>query len=126
MRQDMEPHFIGQGPWTGCWPVTTDQRAVYAPINQTRLRLDFAGKTCRVEAENNMPNFSHYEVRLGDGAWQKAEAIPYAWALSPGANVLAARGVNKYGLAGPQSEVHARILEPFTEAETILPPKPAP
>ena len=126
IRPEMEPYFVGQGYWKGRWPVTSAERELYAPINQTKLRLAFEGKLCRVAAEHNMPNFDRFEYRIGERAMQRAKTLPIEWPLTPGANTFRCRAVNRFGRPGPESVVMLRVTQPFTEPEPFLAPKAKP
>jgi len=73
----------------------------YWSVNQTRLFLQATDEPCalKVDLETVTPNFSHYEVRMDDGQWQKA-CSPVRWPLHEGRNALAARSVNAFGKQG--------------------------
>jgi hypothetical protein len=103
--------------WTGVMPCTTDEYHLYAPINQTLMRLAFENGTCRVNAEHNMPNFGHFEFRVGDRGWQPSKQLPLVWILQPGANVLRMRAVNRFGRPGPESIAMLRVSRSFIEEQ---------
>ena len=48
------------------------------------------------------PNFKGYEVQFDGGPW-KPSAEKLNWMLRPGANRVAARTVNQFGVRGPVS-----------------------
>ncbi len=52
-----------------------------------------------MDVETATPNFSHFEIRIDQGEWQKS-AAPLSWALREGENELEVRGVNLFGRAG--------------------------
>ena len=119
IRPETEPFFIAQNYWTGTMPYTTDYDSLYAPINQTSMRLDIQGDICRVDAEHNMPNFDHFQQRTDDDAWQKCDSVPFDWTLPAGGAVLRLRAVNRFGRAGPEATVALRVRRPFEEQEPL-------
>ena len=70
-------------------------------VNQTRLypRAGEEPGVLEVDVETATPNFSHFEIRIDQGEWQKS-AAPLSWALREGDNKLEVRGVNLFGRAG--------------------------
>ena len=70
-------------------------------VNQTRLypRVGEKQATLEVDVETATPNFSHFEIRIDHGEWQRSTA-PLTWSLREGENELEVRGVNLFERAG--------------------------
>ncbi|NLD42026.1 MAG: transglutaminase domain-containing protein [Chloroflexi bacterium] len=104
---------------------------LYWEPNRTRIHLQRTARrgSLQVLLETSMPNVApgtilgpdHHptaihlpappagspaglQMRLGDGAWQPC-ADRFEWTLRPGPNRLAARSMNAFGVAGPESVV---------------------
>jgi len=53
---------------------------------------------------NHTPNFKEYQVRVNDGEWVPVSDTSFTWVLVPGPNILQARIMNSFGVAGPVTE----------------------
>jgi hypothetical protein len=74
----------------------------YFPIGQAALAIAVEGGKLIVTLKTLTPNLERYEVQL-DGAGWKTSADKVTWTLRPGANRLAARTMNQFGVPGPVS-----------------------
>jgi hypothetical protein len=74
----------------------------YFPINQAAVTLTTDGSLLHVALKTLTPNFKTYQIRFDDGVWKPA-TDSFTWAPHVGANRLAARSVNQFGVEGPIS-----------------------
>ena len=54
------------------------------------------------------PNFKEYEVQFDGGPW-KTSADKFDWMVGPGANRMAVRTVNQFGVRGPVSTAEIEL-----------------
>ena len=72
----------------------------YFPIGQAALEITSEDAKVVVAVKTFTPNFKEYEVQFDGGPW-KPSADKFSWILHPGANRLAARTINQFGVRGP-------------------------
>lgn len=80
---------------------TNDPDDLYPSVNRVHLDLTFEQKPeglVEVLLTHCVPNLSHFEVQVDDGAWLKvgsgvSERV-FKWQLHPGLNAIRARGLN--------------------------------
>ena len=76
------------------------------PVNLSEMNVTHAGGSkLNVHLESYCPNFSHFQARIGKGAWRRLKAAECDWPLKAGTNRIAARAVNTLGVAGHESFV---------------------
>ena len=97
------------------YTVTSRRDDVEHSLNHAFLRVFCAGRTdskpsqtLQVHAETQTPWFSHYEVKIGDGAWRRA-ALPVTWKVQEGDNTVAVRPVNAFRRIGIESSLTLRM-----------------
>ncbi|MDA0179435.1 hypothetical protein OJ997_03940 [Solirubrobacter phytolaccae] len=79
-----------------------------APSVPQQLKLSEVADAATVtwQAPQQGGPISHYEVAVGDGAWQREDALSHTFTgLSDGEQVLKVRAVNTAGVAGPVASV---------------------
>ena len=89
----------------------------YPTLNRVHFGLAYAKEEGVIEAgfDSQTPSFSHYEVRLNDGPWERA-GDHYAWRLRKSAvNRLEVRAINALGVTGKPSwaEVYWHYQAPY-------------
>lgn len=85
----------------------------YFPINQAALDFRVQSGKLSVVLRTLTPNFNRYEVQIDDGEW-KPSTDEFVWPIHSGANKLAARTVNQFGITGP---VSTAVLEVTASAQ---------
>ena len=119
-------HGCSQYHWDGYlwWSVDIDPKyAEYSlqttrpadfnwSVNQTRLypRAGAEPGALEVDVETATPNFSHLQMRVDQGEWQRTTA-PMTWPLQAGDNELEVRGVNSFGRAGRVARLKVAYAE---------------
>ena len=77
-------------------------------LNQAFIHLyDQGSSLLTVQLETHTPNFERFEVAIDNGEWCGSEPV-LSWELHGGQNILRARSINKFGVAGP---VHKMVLK---------------
>jgi hypothetical protein len=74
----------------------------YFPIGQAALSVATENGQVRVNLKTFTPNFKRYELRTGTADWKTCEE-EFVWKVRPGANRIAVRTVNQFGVTGPVS-----------------------
>jgi hypothetical protein len=74
----------------------------YFPIGQAAFEIAAEDGKLIVTLRTLTPNFKNFEVQLDTGAW-KESTDKFIWPIHPGANRLAARTRNQFGMPGPVS-----------------------
>ena len=74
----------------------------YFPIGQAALSLVVEKGTIHGVLKTLTPNFKRYEIQTDGSEW-KSSADEFGWNVHPGANRLAVRTVNQFGVTGPVS-----------------------
>ena len=91
---------------------TQDVGDLYWPINMVHMDVKCKegkkpSRSMVVGLENNMPNFSFYQVRIDGRNWRRRpEKFP--WELKQGKNSIEARAINKFGVSGPTSRIKVK------------------
>jgi hypothetical protein len=89
-------------------------RALFYDLNRVDVRVSFEKKKRRKGSvpgtvmvnlsafgrNNYTPNFMEYLVKINEGDWKVADER-FKWKLVPGANILRARIMNRFGVVGP-------------------------
>lgn len=81
---------------------------LYFPLGQASLTLTAEGDKLRVSITTMTPNLDRFEIRTDGGDWRPS-AETFEWPVSPGANRLEARTLNKFGVTGPVSKAEITI-----------------
>lgn len=134
--ENKNPTITFQGLASNYNIFTTDPKTLYPPLNRVSLFLEYqetiknfqkAAKKLQINTssdylkkmhlfaakpnyfvhfQNNMPSFSHYEIRLKKmGPWTKVCSKKISWNAFKKRNYLEARGVNTFGQPGPQTYI---------------------
>jgi hypothetical protein len=78
---------------------------MYWTCNQTRMTLEQTGpEHLTVHLEHDMPEFAHFEMRIGDQSWAVVKS-GCTIHMPVGMTELSVRAVNTVGLPGPESRV---------------------
>jgi hypothetical protein len=80
----------------------------YFPIDQAALSLRVAGGKIEASLRTLTPNFKTFEAQRDGGAWEPI-ADHFTWSVHPGANHLAVRSVNQFGVTGPLSTAEVEL-----------------
>jgi hypothetical protein len=83
----------------------------YPNLDQVAIDLqatDTAGKI-RVTLATQTPNFSHFMLKIDDGAWQKQPASAFDWPLHAGQNHIEVKPVNQFGQEGQSSTATVEV-----------------
>jgi len=82
----------------------------YFPIGQAAIGVASEGGKVVVALKTFTPNFKEYEVQFDGGPW-KTSNDKFDWMLHAGANRLAARTVNQFGVHGPVSTAEIALTK---------------
>jgi hypothetical protein len=76
----------------------------YFPINQAAVSLVSDQGQIKLSLQTLSPNLESYQARFDEGPWKSASKS-FDWKIRPGTNRLEVRTMNRFGVAGPISEV---------------------
>ena len=86
--------------------ILTDRAGdIFWTLNQAYIHLyEDSRQRLKVQLETVTPNFKTFEIAVDNREWRETGPV-FNWELHPGRNLLRARSVNKFGLAGPEHKV---------------------
>ncbi|HUT57982.1 MAG TPA: carbohydrate-binding protein [Phycisphaerae bacterium] len=82
----------------------------YFPVNQAAIALVPDGENLKATLRTLTPNFKTFRVRIDGGAWTDT-ANTFTWKLHEGTNLLEAKSVNLFGVAGPVSTAELGVAD---------------
>lgn len=100
--------FCGDRKWHRRDNPPDPAKTCYWPMNQAALTFAPAGGNLKVSIKTLTPNFKEYQIRQAEGKW-RTSGDSFLWRLAEGRNVLQARSVNKFDVAGPVSTVELNV-----------------
>ncbi len=88
-----------------CVVAAKNIRDIYWSLGEAHIELlPKNGRNVAIKLTTQTPNFSHFLVKLNNGAWKKT-ASGFKWKLKPGINKITATTKNKFGVSGPHNYV---------------------
>ncbi|MGD9496458.1 MAG: transglutaminase domain-containing protein [Armatimonadota bacterium] len=109
------PTFVRHFAPSGRSRFTSHRPDLYPSLNMVRMGAepswDAAGASLAIDFEHCTPWFSHYEVRVDGGNWERCQES-LQWGLHEGVNVLECRAVNRRGWPGVVSRLDVAYATP--------------